>query len=105
MIEKLQKKRVITSYTLVFLLVGLFAFFWLLVGRKTLVHVDDGFDQWYPLLVHLKRVCAGLFSGNGVASWSWTAGLGGDLIGNYYSVFLDPFSYFAAAFPTRFLDI
>lgn len=93
------------TYTILFMLVGLVVFSWFLYYKRSLVSNFDSFDQLIPWLRSLRRACKGLIKGEGVSLWSWSAILGGDVIGNMNSVYTDPFSYVAAAFPERYLDL
>ena len=91
-------------YLIFFLIIGFIAFFWFAVFKKSLIHCNDGFDLWYPSIVTIRNTCRSVLSGGHLSLWSWTAGLGGDFLGNF-NIFLDPFNYIASAFPLRYLDL
>lgn len=93
------------KYTILFLMICAIVYFPFVVLKKTLVWQDDGFLQWYPLLVKLKNVVRGVLQGNGLALWSWDTGLGSDWIGTHYIVFCDPFNYLAVFFDNKYIDV
>ncbi len=92
-------------YTLLFIIIAFFSFFWFIVIGKTFIYIWDGYLQYYSFLVKLRRFVADIFHGNGISLWSWDAGYGSDTLGNFAIVFCDPFSYIAAAFKPKYIDI
>lgn len=92
-------------YTLLFIIIAFFSFFWFIIIGKTFIYNWDGYLQYYSFLVKLRRFVADIFHGNGISLWSWDAGYGSDTLGNFAIVFCDPFSYIAAAFKPKYIDI
>lgn len=105
--ESLKKlrKNVYFLYTLLFIVIVFFAFFWFLIYGKTFVYQDDAYFQHYSFLVKLRRFISDIVHGNGVSLWSWDTGHGADTLGNFAIVFCDPFAYIAAAFKPKYIDI
>ena len=105
--ETLKKLRKNTYfiYTILFIVISFFAFFWFIIVGKTFVYNGDGYLQHYSFLVKLRRFITDTFSGNGASLWSWDLGLGSDTLGNFAIIICDPFAYIAAAFKPKFIDI
>ncbi len=103
--KKFRIKSVYSSYTVCFLVIAFFSFFWFIVYGKTLIHYHDGYRQYYTYLVYLKEMVEGVFSGEGLSLWSWSFGLGGDVIGNLGSMICNPIFYLAVFFPVKDMDI
>lgn len=99
------RSRVYVWYTLVFLLLSLVMLSQFILYKKTLLTTDDGYLQWYSELVKFKHVMSDLFHGKGFSLWSWDTGLGADWIGNYATIFCDPFNYIALFFSNEKMDI
>ena len=92
-------------YTLLFIIIAFFSFFWFIVCGKTFIYNVDGYLQHYSFLVKLRRFISDAFSGSGLSLWSWDTGYGADTMGNFAIVFCDPFAYIAAAFSPKYIDI
>lgn len=99
------KNKTYFIYTLLFLIIVFFAYFWFILFGKTFIYNVDAYLQHYSFLVKLRRFVYDIFSGNGVSFWSWDTGHGADTLGNFAIVFCDPFAYIAAAFKPEFIDI
>lgn len=93
------------KYTVAFIFLGLCIFGQFIIYHKTLVWKEDGFTQWYSLLVDFKRTALGFFKGNGLELWKWNIGIGSDLIGNYSFLIFDPFSYVTLFFSNEKMDV
>ena len=98
------KNNTVLIYTLLFIVIAFLAFSWFIVLGKTLIYKGDGYLQHYSFLVKMRRFIADIVHG-GVSLWSWDTGYGADTIGNFAFIFCDPFSYIAAAFKPKFIDI
>lgn len=92
-------------YTICFIAVAVMAFGVFVIYGKTLIHNLDGFSQHYPLLVKLRHLVGDFIRGEGISFWVEEIGYGADLIANTVQVIFDPFSYIAAAFPVKYIDI
>lgn len=103
-IKKL-RKNVYFKYTLLFIIVAFFTFFWFIVYGKTFINGDDAFAQHYPFLVKFKRFLSDIIDGNGVSLWTWDTALGSDTIGNFAFVFCDPFAFIGALFSEKYMDL
>lgn len=100
-------KRVVLSYTVLFAVIALLSFCFFLIFNKSLIHQNsDGVIQHYSSLVKLRHLLRDFIQGNGISWWSQDVALGGDTIGNLGMLTLcDPFSYIAALFPVKYIDI
>ncbi len=98
-------KRVYLFYTLLFLAAAAGVFFFHLLKGYTFIRYSDGFKQYYPMLVSLRSFCKTVLTEHHLPLWQWNVGMGEDVIASLYSVYCDPFSYLAAAFPVRLLDL
>ena len=92
-------------YTILFICVGTIIFLPFVIYRKTLLWNVDGYAQYYPILVKIKRVVNDLVQGNGISFWCWDTWLGADMIANYALVLCDPFCWLVVFFPYQYLDI
>ena len=92
-------------YTSLFIIIGFFTFFWFLYYEKTFLTNNDGFDQYYPIIVNLRHLIKDIVHGKGMSFWDWSIGLGADRVGNFYSVYFDPFAYIIALFPISKIDL
>lgn len=92
-------------YVLCFVVIALISFFWFLVFGKTFIHYGDGYWQHYSILVFFKRTMSAFFNGDGFSLWSWSLGLGADVLGNLANVFCDPFNYVTLLFPVEYVDV
>ena len=99
------KTEYIWKYTAVFIFLGLCIFGQFIIYHKTLVWKEDGFTQWYSLLVDFKRTVEYFIDGNGLELWKWNTGIGADLIGNYSFFIFDPFSYITLFFSNEKMDV
>ena len=99
------KTEYIWKYTAVFIFLGLCIFGQFIIYHKTLVWKEDGFTQWYSLLVDFKRTVEYFIDGNGLELWKWNTGIGADLIGNYSSFIFDPFGYITLFFSNEEMDV
>ena len=104
-ILKKLKKNTYFMYTILFIVIAFFAFFWFMFYGKTFVYSVDAFLQHYSFLVKLKRFISDIFTGNGISLWTWDTCYGADTLGNFAFVFCDPFAYIAAAFKPEYIDI
>lgn len=93
-------RKLFLYYTLLFMAVaaGVFAVF--VVSGKVFIQDGDGFKQSYFFLAEFKEHLGLLFSGEGLAFWSWSRGLGMPI--DYHA---DPFALIAALFPLKYLEI
>lgn len=99
------KRKAFLLYTILFVVIFGIVFSPFFFYHKTFIWKDDGFDQWYSMLVKFCRVWRNFASGKGFELWCWDTGLGGDLIGNYALIFFDPFNYIALLFSDRYMDL
>ena len=102
---KTLRQNVYFKYTLLFIIVAFFTFFWFIVYGKTFINGDDAFAQHYPFLVKFKRFLSDIIDGNGVSLWTWDTALGSDTIGNFAFVFCDPFAFIGALFSEKYMDL
>jgi len=101
-----RKQKTVLYYSLLFGVISLLSFSFFLIFQKSLIYEADGVLQHYVNLVKLRRMVGDLLHGNGFSFWSDEVAMGGDTIGNMSMLTLcDPFSYIAAAFPVRYIDI
>lgn len=99
------KNKPFLLYTILFAVTVFIASVWFIVCGKTYLVNTDGFNQYYSILVKLRHLAGDFLRGSGFSFWSWDIGLGSDTISNLAIVLLDPFSYIAAAFPVKYIDI
>ena len=104
--ENFFRKKVILSYSILFVIISLISFSFFLIFNKSLIYGGDGVLQHYTNLVKLRHMVGELIRGNGFSFWSDEVAMGGDTIGNVGMLTIcDPFAYIAAAFPVRYMDI
>lgn len=92
-------------YTFIFVVMSIIVFSQFFIYDKTLLTTDDGYLQWYSILVKLKSFLTDLVTGKGTALWSWDTGLGSDFIGNFSFVLFDPFNWLVLLFSKETMDI
>ena len=100
-----QKYYIYFLYTLLFVFIAAIIFSQFILYDKTLIWKEDGFKQWYSILVKFRSVWGDLIKKGDLSFWSWDTGLGADLIGNYAFIFCDPFNYIVAFFSKDKIDI
>lgn len=100
-------KRLVLNYTALFAVIALLSFSFFLIFNKSLIHQNsDGVIQHYSSLVKLRHLLRDFIQAKGISWWSQDVALGGDTIGNLGMLTLsDPFSYLAALFPVKYMDI
>ncbi len=99
------KSNIYFQYTVLFCVMAFITFFWFIAYGKTFIHYQDGYWQHYSFLVFTKRVITSFLAGEGFSFWSWSLGLGNDVIGNMAGVLCDPFNYIALLIPDAYLDV
>lgn len=99
------KSNIYFQYSFLFCVIAFITFFWFIVYGKTFIHYQDGYWQHYSFLVFTKRLITSFLSGEGFSFWSWSLGLGNDVIGNMAGVLCDPFNYIALLIPDEYLDV
>ncbi len=103
--KKFRIKSIYSIYTICFSVIAFFSFFWFVFFGKTFIHYGDGYWQHYSILVFFKKTIAAFFNGEGFSFWSWSLGLGADVLGNLANVFCDPFNYVVLLFPEKYVDV
>ena len=100
MTKGLSTRKLIIQYTVLFLLVSLGVFAAFIVLGKSFMHIGDNFKQGYFWLAELRNNLRSFFAGDGYPAWSWSRGLGMDLV--YH---LDFFDLIPMLFPENLLEL
>lgn len=86
------KKHYYFAYTLIFIILFVIIFCSFFLKGNSLVHMADGFNQYYPAYIYICRYIRetfiSLISGQGIPSFDFSIGFGDDVIGtlNYYGL-------------------
>ncbi|MDR3112292.1 MAG: YfhO family protein [Elusimicrobiota bacterium] len=98
-------------YSLVFLVLASFSFFWIWSNGKSLITLGDGMHQHYPFLVYwgkyLRQVFFNFIGGNfSIPLYDFNIGYGSDIITSlHYNVIGDPLALLSFFVPMRFSEI
>jgi len=100
-----RKQKIISKYSLFFLLCCAVTFLWVWLNGRTFIWVHDGFNQHYQALIfygdYLRKVVHLILRGDfhNIPSWSFFLGEGGDILTTlHYYVIGDPLTVFAVFF-------
>lgn len=99
-------KNVYIQFSLIFILVSIFFFFYFILFKKSFLWSNDGLCVNYIKLVDLHNMIKQVIYGGDLSLWSWNIGLGSDVLGSYNSMgMLDPINIIAALTPIEYMDI
>ncbi|MDR3113134.1 MAG: YfhO family protein, partial [Endomicrobium sp.] len=104
------KEHYFYAYTLLFLVLSSFSFFWIWSDGKCLLMLGDGMHQHYPFLIYwgqmLRRIFMNFISGNfGIPLYDFNIGYGADIITSlHYNVIGDPLNLLSFFVPMKFSE-